>query len=115
MPAQPPHPPPERLLAFAQGKLPEADSAALEEHLATCAACAQALQLPPDDTLVRLARESETVAPLPAPPPTEGVALPATTPPQGPGTPDAPAAAATGPLPAPALPPVGPPELSGHP
>jgi hypothetical protein len=50
------HPKPEELTAFAQGKLPAADSAAVEEHLLGCDSCVQFLEAQPDDPLLRLAR-----------------------------------------------------------
>jgi hypothetical protein len=59
MPPQPEtHPPREQLLAFLGGNLPEAEAVVLEEHLSSCPACVAALDQPPEDTLVRLARDA---------------------------------------------------------
>ncbi len=54
------HPSPAELLGFAQGRLPPAQVARIEQHVATCDTCCQHLQAAPDDTLVHLAREAAT-------------------------------------------------------
>lgn len=62
------HPSPADLRAFVQGKLPAAEAAAVEAHLAECDACTEHLVAAPDDTLLQLAREAATeslAAPLP--------------------------------------------------
>src|SRR5262245_46478311 len=47
-----PHPAPEKLSAFAQGRLPPAEQAEVEKHVADCDACCQALRAVPDGTLL---------------------------------------------------------------
>jgi serine/threonine-protein kinase len=50
------HPPRSQLLAYGQGRLPEAQVAEVEQHVAQCAACCESLKQTKDDTLVELAR-----------------------------------------------------------
>jgi hypothetical protein len=50
------HPAADQLTAFGLGKLGESESAAVEAHLADCATCRLALESPPDDSLLTLAR-----------------------------------------------------------
>src|SRR5262245_33488894 len=56
------HPSPEELTAYAQGKLPAALALAVEEHLLACDICAGARERQPEDSLLRCARQVDTVA-----------------------------------------------------
>src|SRR5436305_3117485 len=76
------HPSPETLAAFGVGKLPAAQRAEVERHVAECDRCCAALQGVADDTLLALARAA-------APPGQAGDTVSA----EGPAAPDA------GPLP----------------
>src|SRR5262245_42179409 len=53
------HPDPDRLTAFALGRLPEADSAEIESHLADCPGCRTGVEGTADDTLVARLRAAE--------------------------------------------------------
>jgi Flp pilus assembly protein TadD len=74
------HPAPDRVAAFGLGSLPEAESAAVEEHLAWCEACVRLLDAQPDDSFLAAlrgaARPSSTASPDA---PTAGAPAPATT------------------------------------
>src|SRR5271157_3573399 len=65
------HPSSQDLTAFGQGKLPEAASAAVAQHLETCPACREALDsLPPDpfEAKVRAAKPGgSSFPPSPSP------------------------------------------------
>ncbi len=52
------HPPAESLSAFGLGCLSDADSAAIERHLADCAECRAAVETVPDDAVVQLVRNT---------------------------------------------------------
>lgn len=55
MPVLSSHPPKERLVAFAQGRLPLNESAAIEQHVAECDQCCRVMADAPEDSLqVRL-------------------------------------------------------------
>src|SRR5688500_5447999 len=54
------HPSSAELQSFAHGRLPPAAMADVEQHVATCDSCCQALESVPEDTLVHLAREAAT-------------------------------------------------------
>jgi hypothetical protein len=54
------HPTPQELAGFVRGTLADADFAAVEEHLLVCDACVRSLEEPPEDALLRLARQSAT-------------------------------------------------------
>jgi serine/threonine-protein kinase len=56
-------PNPETLAAFARGELPAQELAAIAEHVGTCEACCQALQLVPNDSLAGLARAAAVAPP----------------------------------------------------
>src|SRR4051812_35556562 len=51
-----PHPPQERLVAFGQGRLSDADAETVESHLADCAECLHQVERAPDDPVVSLLR-----------------------------------------------------------
>ncbi|MFT3883261.1 MAG: protein kinase [Gemmatales bacterium] len=51
---EPHHPSPQQLLDFALGRLAEADSLAVESHLAQCPSCMKALEEIPDDAVIQL-------------------------------------------------------------
>jgi uncharacterized protein (TIGR03067 family) len=53
------HPTAHQLTAFGLGKLDEAASATIEAHLAECETCRQALDSPPADSLIALARTAQ--------------------------------------------------------
>ena len=55
-----PHPSLEELSEFVSGRLNDAESAAIELHVADCASCGNVLESLPEDTLVLLLRESST-------------------------------------------------------
>lgn len=57
-----PHPSSDQLIAFGRGRLGGAEAAAVEDHLAGCATCAEALATSPDDDLVRLVRSCAPAA-----------------------------------------------------
>ena len=52
------HPDPKQLAAFRLGKLDEAELAAVESHVASCAHCCQSLKNLPDDSFISLVRQS---------------------------------------------------------
>lgn len=54
------HPSPQQLRAFTSGRIPEAERAALEDHLASCNACCDFLASAPDDGLVERLRAEGT-------------------------------------------------------
>jgi uncharacterized protein (TIGR03067 family) len=54
------HPDPERLSAFAQGRLGEAELAELSAHLGDCTACRTMVEATGDDTLISLLRAADT-------------------------------------------------------
>ena len=54
------HPSIAELHSFAHGRLAPAEMAEVEQHVATCDSCCQALESVPEDTLVQLAREAAT-------------------------------------------------------
>jgi uncharacterized protein (TIGR03067 family) len=54
------HPDLDRLTAFAQGRLGEADLAELASHLGDCAACREKVEAAGDDTLISLLRAADT-------------------------------------------------------
>ena len=54
------HPSSAELHSFAHGRLAPAEMAEVEQHVATCDSCCQALESVPEDTLVQLAREAAT-------------------------------------------------------
>lgn len=60
MPALSTHPPKERLVAFAQGRLPVNESAALEQHVAECDQCCRVLAEAPEDSLQARLKAAET-------------------------------------------------------
>jgi serine/threonine protein kinase/putative intracellular protease/amidase len=57
------HPSPEQLAAFGRGRLSPAERAAVEQHVAGCSTCCQALQQVPNDTLMNLARKAAKAPP----------------------------------------------------
>jgi len=57
------HPGKEQLQAFALGRLDEATSQAIEEHLAGCAACLSAVEASPGDPFVRLVQAARVPKP----------------------------------------------------
>jgi predicted Ser/Thr protein kinase len=68
-----PHPSAEQLTAFDVGGLAPTERAAIEEHIAGCAACCQALEACPEDGLVALVRAYSTgTNPLPLDTPISG-------------------------------------------
>jgi hypothetical protein len=85
-----PHPSLEQLAAFDSGGLPPAACAAVERHIAGCAACCRALEILPEDALVALVR-AYAGAPQPPPRDTPAADGPAETPPGGGGAWDIPA------------------------
>jgi hypothetical protein len=57
-------PPPDRLVGFLLGHLPDAELALLEPHLSVCSACGDTLRaLNAEDTLVALARSARVESP----------------------------------------------------
>src|SRR5262245_9011557 len=54
------HPDRDRLTAFAQGRLGEAELAELSSHLGDCTACREQVEAAGDDTLVSLLRAADT-------------------------------------------------------
>ncbi len=60
------HPDPERLTAYAQGRLGEAELAELSAHLDDCADCRTRVEATGDDTLISLLRAAGTAQPEPA-------------------------------------------------
>jgi WD40 repeat protein len=58
----PTHPPAEQLSAFLLGKLGGDHSAEVERHLTTCEVCAALLQTAPDDSLIGLFRQGQSLA-----------------------------------------------------
>ena len=53
---EPGHPPPERLRAFALGRLDESEASQVEEHLSVCEACCLTAATAPEDTLAVMVR-----------------------------------------------------------
>lgn len=53
-----PHPPQHRLVAYGQGRLPDAEADTIEVHLAGCTTCQQCVETAPDDAIVELVRGS---------------------------------------------------------
>lgn len=62
------HPSSETLAAFGQGRLPPAEQADVEQHIAECDACCQALRGIPNDTLLDRLRDGSTHADTPVAP-----------------------------------------------
>jgi uncharacterized protein (TIGR03067 family) len=84
------HPGLERLTAFAQGRLDEADLGEIHSHLAGCAECRDKVEAAADDTLVALLRKADTEPSTHEPQrPREADTIAAT--PQTPASPDLPA------------------------
>src|SRR4051794_22677334 len=83
------HPSPDRLVAFAQGRLGEDDLVAMSRHLQRCPGCLSAAESMPGDFFAATLRQ---YAPRTPPPTTKGAGEPAPPAPQQP----APAPAASG-------------------
>src|SRR3954469_14774833 len=73
------HPVPDRLAAYASGRMSPAEMDEIERHLASCEACCRALPDLPEDTLMELLRArraAETRPPTPVAPGPETLDLP---------------------------------------
>src|SRR5215813_7803482 len=99
------HPSPDRLVAFAQGRLNEDELVAMSRHLQRCPSCLSAAESMPGDFFAATLRQYSPRAPQPAPAALSGAPAPVGTKPTSPPVAAAPAL----PKPAPAPPPAPPP------